>query len=35
MIYMIVAGYFQDDASDELTNDSVFKSILEKDALAS
>ena len=35
MIYMIIAGYFQDDASDELTNDPVFKSILEKNALAS
>ena len=30
MIYMIIAGYFQDDASDELTNDQVFKSVLEK-----
>ena len=28
-------GYFEDDASDELTNDPVFKSVLEKDALAS
>ena len=35
MIYMIIAGYFEDDASDELTNDPVFKSLLEKDALAS
>lgn len=35
MIYMIIAGYFEDDASDELTNDPVFKSILEKNALAS
>lgn len=35
MIYMIIAGYFENDASDELTNDPVFKSILEKDALAS
>ena len=25
MIYMIIAGYFEDDASDELTNDPVFK----------
>ena len=32
---MIIAGYFADDASDELTNDSVFKAVLEKDALAS
>ena len=35
MIYRIIAGYFEDDASDELTNDPVFKSVLEKDALAS
>ena len=35
MIYMIIAGYFEDDASDELTNDPVFKSVLEKDALTS
>ena len=32
---MIIAGYFEDDASDELTNDPVFKSVLEKDALPS
>ena len=31
MIYMIITGYFEDDASDELTNDPVFKSVLEKD----
>ena len=35
MIYMIIAGYFEDDASEELKNDPVFKSVLEKDALAS
>ena len=35
MLYMIIAGYFEDDTSDELTNDPVFKSVLEKDALAS
>ena len=35
MIYMIIAGYFEDDASDELTNDPVFKPVLNKDALAS
>ena len=35
MIYMIIAGYFEDDASDELTNDPVFKAVLNKDALAS
>ena len=28
-------GYFEDNTSDELTNDPVFKSVLEKDALAS
>lgn len=35
MIYMIIAGYFEDDASDALTTDPVFKCVLEKDALAS
>ena len=35
MIYMIIAGYFEDDASDELSNDPVFKAVLNKDALAS
>ena len=35
MIYMIIAGCFEDDASDELTNDPVFKTVLEKDTLAS
>ena len=35
LIYMIIAGYFEDDASDELTNDPVFKAVLDKDALAS
>lgn len=35
MIYMIIAGYFEDDASDELINDPVFKAVLEKNALAS
>ena len=35
MIYMIIAGYFEDNASDELTNDPVFKAMLNKDALAS
>ena len=35
MIYMIIAGYFEDDSSDELTNDPVFKAILNKDSLAS
>ena len=35
MIYMIMAGYFEDDASDELTNDSVLKTVFEKPVLAS
>ena len=35
MIYMIMVGYFEDDASDELTNDPVFKAVLGKSALAS
>ncbi len=30
MIYMIIAGYFEDDASDELTNDPVFKAVRGK-----
>ena len=33
MIYMIIAGYFEDDASDELTNDPVFKAVLNKGTL--
>jgi len=33
MIYMIIAGYFEDDTSDELTNDPVFKAVLNKDTL--
>lgn len=33
MIYMIIAGYFEDDSSDELTNDPVFKAALNKDTL--
>ena len=35
MIYMIMAGYFEDDASDELTKDPIFRAVLEKSALAS
>ena len=35
MIYMIIAGYFEDDSSDELTNDPAFKAVLDKNALAS
>lgn len=34
-IYQVIAGYFQDDDSDELTKDPVFNSILDKEALAS
>ena len=30
MIYMIIAGYFEDDSSDELTNDPVFKAVMNK-----
>ena len=33
MIYMIIAGYFEDNASDELTNDPVFKAVLNKNTL--
>ena len=33
MLYMIIAGYFEDEASDELTNDLVFKALLNKDTL--
>ena len=32
---MIIVNYFEDDASDELTNDPVFKAMLNRDALAS
>ena len=35
MIYMVIAGYFANDNSDELTNEPVFKAVLEKDNLAS
>lgn len=35
MVYMIIAGYFEDDCSDELTNDPIFKTVLGKDTLAS
>ena len=35
MIYMIIAGYLEDDTSDELTNEPVFKAVLNKEALAS
>ena len=33
MIYMIIAGYFEDDTSDELTNNPVFKAVLNKGTL--
>ena len=33
MIYMIMEGYFKDDSSDELTNDPVFRAVLNKGAL--
>lgn len=35
MIYQIIAAYFEDDCADELTDDPVFTSILEKECLAS
>ena len=35
MIYMIIAGYFEDDTSDEITNDPAFKAVLNKGTLAS
>ena len=34
-VYQLIAGYFQDDDSDELTTDPVFTTILEKETLAS
>ena len=34
-IYQIIAGYFNDNDADELTNDPVFCAVLGKDALAS
>lgn len=35
MIYQTIAAYFTDDCADELTVDSVFTAILEKESLAS
>ncbi|MDW7668772.1 MAG: IS1380 family transposase [Bacillota bacterium] len=35
MIYQILAGYFNDNDADELTNEPVFKNILNKSTLAS
>ena len=34
MIYMIMVGYFEDDASDELTKDPIFKAVLEKSRIS-
>jgi len=34
-IYQVIAGYFQDDDSDEINKDPVFNSILGKETLAS
>lgn len=34
-IYQIIAGYSEDDAADQLTNDPVFTQIIGTDALAS
>jgi len=34
MIFMIIAGYFQDDVSDELTNDSMLKAELDNNSLS-
>ena len=35
MLFQIIAEYFEDDCADELTNEPVFKEILQKDSLAS
>lgn len=35
LVYQFIASYFEDDCADELTNDPVLTSILEKEALAS
>lgn len=35
MVWQVIAAYFEDDCADELTNDPVFTSILDKDTLAS
>lgn len=35
MIFQIIAGYFEDDCADELTNEPVFTEILQKTHLAS
>ena len=35
VIYQIIAAYFEDNCADELTNDPVFRAVLDKEALAS
>ena len=35
VIYQIISAYFEDDCADELTNDPVMTTILDKDVLAS
>jgi len=35
MVYQTIAAYFEDDCSDELTNEPVMNAILQKDGLAS
>ena len=35
MVYQIIAAYFEDDCADELINDPVLTSILDKNKLAS
>ena len=35
VIFQIIAAYFEDDCADELTHDPVFRTILDKDVLAS
>ena len=35
VVYQYMASYFTDDCADELKDDPVFRSILEKDSLAS
>ena len=34
-IYQIIAGYYEDDAADQLTNDPVFTQVIDTPALAS
>lgn len=35
VIYQIISAYFEDDCADELTNEPVMTTILDKDSLAS